>query len=162
MNRLRLVVTAAVAAVASWLVRSLARFEATDASMEPTIREGDYLVATRVRHKLPRFALVVIPHPGNPDMLLVKRAVAVDGDRVQIEGGRLGVNEQPVPQPWATGALAGAGTWDLESGEMFVLSDNRTTDTADSRTFGPVAVADGVWRVRFRYWPITRIGGFSG
>ncbi len=165
MGRLRLFTTALSATVVGFLARYIARFEAVDASMEPTIRTGDFLVATRLTgsgsRSVPPSTLVVFPHPTDGDMLLVKRVVAVAGDTVAIRGGRLSVNQTALAQPWAQGALAGKGDWKLGKGQMFVLSDNRTVDTADSRTFGPIDVRKGVWRVRFRYWPISRIGAIT-
>lgn len=160
MSRLRLLVAAFIAAVFGFLARFIARFEAVDESMEPAIRHGDYLIATRVVKTPKKARLVVFPHP-NDDMLLVKRIVATAGDRVAISGGRLSINQGALAQPWAKGALAGGGEWTISRGQAFVLSDNRTVHTADSRTFGPIDIRNGLWRVRFRYWPLSRIGAIA-
>lgn len=153
--RLRLVFTAAAAAVFGFLATYFRRFEAVDNSMHPSVADGDYVISTRVGKRLARSSIVVFPHG---DQFLVKRVVGVAGDTVRIEAGRVGVNDKVLAEPWVTGAAAGDGTWTVGPGELFVLSDNRTVATSDSREFGPIPVRDGVWRVRWRYWPMSRLG----
>ncbi len=131
------------------------RFEVADRSMEPALREGDYLLATM---RSPRTGdVVVFEHPTRPGFHLVKRVVAQTGDEVAIEGGRLLVNGSPRDPIGDLYHLEPSGRWELGDATCFVLSDNRSVTVADSRSFGPVATRR-LWVVVFRYWPPGRVG----
>lgn len=137
------------------------RFEITDASMNPALHDGDYVLATRLVSTPLRGDVVVFPHPRDRGFLMIKRVVGLPGERVSIQGGTLAVNERVLAEPWATGALNGAFSWHLGSRELIVLSDNRTVATEDSRELGPLPLGE-MWRVGFRYWPGGRIGAIGG
>ena len=98
------------------------RVEVAGSSMEPTLRPGDWLVATRAG-RVHRGCVVVLRHPER-DLALVKRAVSLPGDFVGERA--LGVDE------------------------YLVLGDNEAAST-DGRAFGPVGrnAIEGI--VRFRY-----------
>jgi nickel-type superoxide dismutase maturation protease len=55
-------------------------------SMEPTFRDGDWLLVRRLRRAARAGELVVAADPRDPGRLLVKRVRSVSGDRVTIEG----------------------------------------------------------------------------
>lgn len=103
------------------------RVEVAGSSMLPTLRQGDWLVATRAR-TVRRGDVVVLAHPsGRLD--LVKRVHGVPGDLV--DGHTLGPDQ------------------------YLVMGDHPDAST-DGRTFGPVVreAVEGV--VRLRYWPRPR------
>ena len=106
------------------------RVEVVGRSMEPTLRPGDWLVATR-GGRVRRGSVVVLSHPDRP-LDLVKRVSAIPGDAV--EGGR------------------------MQASQYLVVGDNVSRST-DGRTFGTVQrrAIEGV--VRFRYRPLPgRVG----
>lgn len=135
----------------------LRRFEVTEDSMAPTLDDGDFLIATRLDSAPMRGDVVVLPHPGSPDFLMVKRVIGVPGETVTVGNGQVVVNGHVLAEPWANGAVAGSHDWQLGPSEVAVLSDNRLASTADSREIGPVPLRD-LWRVELRYWPAKRIG----
>ncbi len=92
--------------------------------MEPTLKEGDWLIATRSGPRR-RGSVVVVADP-RTGRDLVKRIAAAPGD--PSDGGV------------------------LPSGRFLVAGDNAEGST-DSRTFGtvPGSAIEGV--VRFRYFP---------
>ena len=64
----------------------LFRVAVTGASMEPAVREGDWLLVHQLR-RVPRVGeLVVATDPREPERLLVKRVSAVIGDQLTIAG----------------------------------------------------------------------------
>ena len=66
----------------------LFRVAVTGPSMEPTVREGDWLLARQLR-RWPRVGeLVIAADPREPARLLVKRVEAVVGDAVSVVGDR--------------------------------------------------------------------------
>jgi nickel-type superoxide dismutase maturation protease len=54
--------------------------------MEPTFRDGDWLLVRRLRRAPRAGELVVATDPREPERLLVKRVRAVAGDRVTVQG----------------------------------------------------------------------------
>ncbi len=83
-------------------------------SMEKTLLVGDHLVVDRInlapparwmplmRYREPhRGDIVVFLKPGEPDMFLVKRLIAVPGDRFHISNGIVILNGVAQPQPHA-------------------------------------------------------------
>jgi nickel-type superoxide dismutase maturation protease len=104
------------------------RVEVAGGSMAPTLRDGDWLVATR-RGRVRRGSVVVIRHPGR-SLDLVKRVARVPGDT--------------------------AGERTLGPEEYLVIGDHPSAST-DGRAFGPVGqdAIEGV--VRFRYRPRPRL-----
>lgn len=100
------------------------RVEVAGSSMEPTLRQGDWLVATR-RGRVGRGSIVVLAHPERP-LDLVKRVTAVPGD--VVAGRPLGPNE------------------------YLVAGDNSGRST-DGRHFGTVPRQAIAGLVRVRYHP---------
>jgi DNA-3-methyladenine glycosylase II len=90
------------------------RFRVSEDSMLPTLADGEEFVATTSRGPVID-EVVALPHPGRTDFWLVKRLTAGPGD-----------------------AVPGHGV--LGDGEAWVLSDNFTIETSDSRSFGPVPI----------------------
>jgi nickel-type superoxide dismutase maturation protease len=54
--------------------------------MEPTFRDGDWLLVRRLRRPPRAGEVVVATDPREPDRLLVKRVRAVVGERVTVQG----------------------------------------------------------------------------
>ena len=125
------------ASTAVWVVARWRPFrvEVAGPSMEPALFAGDWAVATAAR-RIERGDVVVIGHPLNLGMEMVKRLTGVPGDRVLPDRA-------------------------LDPDEWFVSGDNADAST-DSRTFGPVSRADIVGRARLVYWPPGRIGVIRG
>lgn len=89
-------------------------FRIPSESMVPTLRVGDFLMVDKQSYEpegalswmLPpssihRGDLVVFHYPVDPSMHLVKRVVAVPGDRVRLKHGCVWINEQPLDEPYA-------------------------------------------------------------
>lgn len=155
-------------------------------SMKPNLLQGDYVMANKrvLRQRPPRPGEVVVLHdPENPNQLLVKRVVAVSGDRVAVQGGRLRLKDGEVAYRPAAGdglyEKLGAVGYRIEaSGDdgapreivvpadhIYVLGDNRS-NSRDSRHFGPVRREALVGAVYYVYMPAdfswARWGVFAG
>jgi signal peptidase I len=89
-------------------------FRIPSESMVPTLRVGDFLMVDKQSFEpeghlawmLPssgvhRGDLVVFHFPVDPSMHLVKRVVAVPGDRIRLRGGRVWINDAPLNEPYA-------------------------------------------------------------
>lgn len=147
-------------------------FYIPSASMEPTLRVNDRLVAALERVIVPsRNDIVIFQSPENPSALLVSRVVALAGDVIEIRDKQLIVNDTPVLEPWVVHLDPRvAGTDDhvstlrqrdqlppttVPAGHLFVMSDNRDL-SYDSRFFGPVPTELVRGRPLYLYWSPDR------
>lgn len=131
------------------------RFEIADASMLPGLHPGDYIVARLLSATPRRGELVVFTHPHRPGFFLVKRVIGLPGESVVITPGAVAIDGRTRSEAWAFGPLDIEGSWQIGPGQVFVLSDNRSLATDDSRNLGPVG--GPLWRAVFRYWPLGRL-----
>lgn len=139
-------------------------------SMAPTLAVGDRLVIEKVSYQLrtPRRGEIVVFRPPTPAVRLnagvdptipwIKRVVALPGDRVAIDHGRLYVNGKPLSEPY----LEESPRYSMREktvpeGNLFVLGDNRN-HSIDSSTWGPLPLRNVLGRASFRFWPPERFG----
>ena len=108
----------------------------TGQSMEPTLTEGQIVFFLRFPMDYQRGDVVMAQMPSGE--YYVKRIAALPGDVVELEGGTLFINGEPLPhdqgqiQP-EEGIVA--YPYRVEEGKYFVLGDNSAHST-DSRSFG--------------------------
>lgn len=125
-------------------------------SMAPTLDEGDRVLVEKVSLRFVgpwRGELVVFPDPLTAG-LSVKRVVAVAGDEVALEDGRLRVNGDFITEDYVDPATVDAvyfGPEWVPAGTVFVMGDNRR-DSIDSRSYGAIRRADLTGRVVVHSW----------
>lgn len=122
-------------------------FRISAASEAPTLQAGDCVVtASRYyqEHPLQRGELVVFHRPRDSrgpkesaEWSYVKRVVAVGGDKVEVRGPKLFLNDQAVEEPfaiWTEGGIKEGefGPVVVPAGHVFLLGDNRD-HSMDSR-----------------------------
>jgi len=134
------------------------RFEIVESSMEPTLRAGDYVVATRRRPGIRRGEIVVFEARGRAGFDVIKRVIALPGETVEIANGQVHVDGAVLAEPWADGPTYPEGRWEVGRDHIFVLGDRRSASSMDGRSIGPLAFGAVPWRVGWRYWPLDRIG----
>lgn len=141
-------------------------------SMEPTLKPGDWLLVDKLRYLgggPVRGDIVVFNAPLEPGEEYVKRVVAVPGDTVQLEGGRLRLNGVLVREPYlmAEGFDGPSTTGDenpfaepvlLPEGMYLVLGDNRS-NSKDSRTWGLLAGEEILGRAELVYFSYAQGAG---
>jgi len=148
---------------------------ATSASMEPTLETGEYILADasyyQVRQPM-RGELAVYRHPRNPDAPpLIRRIIAVEGDRVAVKGGRAVVNGIGIEEPYLEPLPSGVILPDMQetrvpAGNVFVLGDNRLSsmDSRNTAEHGPVPLGNLIGRATdvaiSRHW--LRMGRWIG
>jgi signal peptidase I len=148
------VVRAAGVLLVALLVASLVLLEpftVRSSSMSPTLGPGDQVLAEKLTPHL--WSLhrgdVVVFKPPQTGELMVKRVVALAGDRVGLADGRLVVNGHRVREPYVDlPSVDGVyfGPYAVPAGSIFVMGDDRA-ESVDSRTFGPVRESRVVGRV---------------
>lgn len=136
-----------------------------DISMQPSFVEGDNLLVEKLGFRfgdLHRGDIVIVKIP-NEDKKLIKRLVAVEGDRVQVKDGKLYVNGKqfltglPVEPVTPEGDKPEYTDLTLEKGQAYVLGDNRPY-SQDCTEFGPIQKDWIVGRAVFRFYPFDKFG----
>jgi len=132
-------------------------------SMVPTLEVGDRIFVNRFVYRFtePERGDIVVFDSLETDDELVKRVVAVPGDRVRVRNGVLRVNGDFLEEPYAVPVVfpdgSEFGPTRLSEGEVFVMGDNRG-NSRDSRFFGPVPLENIEGEAFFMFWPPSRIG----
>ena len=97
-------------------------------SMQPTVEQGDLMLINKVMYRFrdPRRGDVVAVRIAGESVVLVKRIVALPGERVGFHDGVLRIDGQPVEEPY----VKYRSDWELRdaalaAGEYFVVGDNR-------------------------------------
>jgi len=97
-------------------------------SMEPTLRDGSFhfIFAPAYAFSPPKAGDIVGIKLAGRKVLLLKRVVALEGDRVAFQNGSLIVNGSERPEPY----LKGEYDWnyperEVGQGSIFVVGDNR-------------------------------------
>jgi signal peptidase I len=143
-------------------------------SMLPTLQLQDRVRVEKLSPRFghgPRTGSIVVFHPPaalqqtgyDPGAALIKRVVAVAGDRVEVKEGRLWRNGIPAEPDWAREPMDYAlEPLVVPAGQVLVLGDNRNA-SLDSHLWGPLPDSDLIGTAIWRYWPPARFGpvGFS-
>ena len=162
--RKRGIVTGVVGAsvvTAAALRGMLRRFEIKESSMAPALESGDWIVARRRVGDIDRGDIVVFDDPADTGMSLIKRVVALGGETVSIESGRVVINGALLADRWASGITPTEGSWFVPHGHVWVLGDNRSESRSDGRTIGPIPITAVGWQAIARYWPTSRAGSLA-
>jgi signal peptidase I len=127
-----------------------------ESSMLPTLHDGDVLVIDRFTYHFrdPEVGEIVVAHISTTGADVIKRVVAVGGDTIGLDDGRLVRNGAVVDQSYAKLDQMGGYYWGpitVPDGQVFLMGDNRLEST-DSRHFGPVPVDDVDGRYVARVW----------
>ena len=132
-------------------------------SMLPGLTDQERIFINKfVYHLEPieRGDIVVFLYPLDPSKSYIKRVIAVGGDRVAIDDGRVYVNGQRLREPYVPADFRDGRSMDeitVPKGSYFVLGDHRSS-SSDSRDFGPVAQKYIYGKAVFVYWPMDKLG----
>ncbi len=158
-----LIIVAAALALALLIQQFLVKpFVIPSDSMVPTLVRGDRVLVNRLTYRFgepQRGDVVVFESPLSTDDY-IKRVVAVGGDTVAVQGGRLYVNGVPQEELYLNDELM-AGDFPqvtVPRDEYFVMGDNRN-NSGDSRVFGPIAKGRILGKAFAIYWPPGRLRG---
>ena len=130
-------------------------------SMEPNLHTEQRLVVEKLSYRFhgPRRGdIVVLRLPEHSAELLIKRVIALPGEKVEIHDGQVYIDDKPLLEPYLKQATLGNYPARVVPPlHVFVLGDNRNASN-DSRVFGPVPRENIIGRAWFSYWPLDRIG----
>src|SRR5579859_3780431 len=132
-------------------------------SMLPRLVDQDRLFINKfVYHfaEIGRGDVVVFRYPRNLQVSYIKRVVAVPGDRLRIDRGKVYVNGRLLDEPYVPEEYRDVRSYEaivVPEDEYFVLGDHRSI-AADSRDFGPVKRDLIYGKATFIYWPTQDVG----
>jgi signal peptidase I len=156
-----LLVSAAASVLIITFLYQPVRVEGT--SMLPRLEDRDRLFINKFVYRIAsieRGDVVVFHYPRDPEKSYIKRVIALPGDRLRIDHGRVWLNGQPQSESYVplmdedTRSLAEIVVPD---DNYFVMGDHRSI-SSDSREFGPVERSLIYGKAVFVYWP-TRDAG---
>ncbi|SHH28298.1 signal peptidase I [Tepidibacter thalassicus] len=136
-------------------------------SMYPTLEENDYLIINKIPytiHEPARGDIVVfkshLTQENGKEKDLVKRVIAVPGDKIKIINGKVYVNGKELKETYINGNYTdGYIDTTVPEGYIFAMGDNRpnSLDSRDPRV-GMVSEDDIIGRAFLRLYPFNKIG----
>lgn len=143
------------------------------ASMSDTLSVGDRLVGEKLTYRAssPKSGdIVTFVDPDQPDLTLIKRVVATEGQVVDLKDGKVFVDGVALDEPYTDGRPSEAlpthspslpsdisYPYTVPAGHVWVMGDNRT-NSQDSRYFGAIPVSSVTSRAVFVFWPLDHAG----
>jgi signal peptidase I len=156
-----LVVSVAVSAFIIVFLYQPVRVEGT--SMLPRLRDQDRLFINKMAYKvgeIHRGDVVVFLYPHDHSKSYIKRVIALPGDDLRIDRGRVFVNGRRVVESYVPPRFEderSQAEMVVPEREYFVMGDHRSI-SSDSRDFGPVDRDLIYGKAAFVYWPMDEAG----
>ncbi len=139
--------------------------------MEPNFHDDEYLIIDKLTPRFQKYhrgEVVVIRFPRLNAPYLIKRVIALPGERIVISEGKIRIFNNDYPQ----GMVLNEDEYTprptpnqyidqiLSDDEYYILGDNRP-NSIGSQSFGPIKIEQIVGRVVFRGLPLNKIKVFS-
>lgn len=139
-------------------------FYVEGASMEPNFYDKEYLIIDEISYRFQdpqRGEVVVFRNPDNTKQYYIKRVIAVPGETIEIDNGKVFINDKELIEDYIDNfSHQSFARYTLAEDEYFVLGDNRQV-SRDSRVFHALKKDLIIGRVWFRGWPLSRISTFN-
>jgi len=130
--------------------------------MEPAIKKGDRIFTVKykeARIEPQRFDVVVFTVPNKP-LSYIKRIIGLPGETLEIKDGKVLINGKELT---STLYYYNAGDFGKEGQKIqipanyyYVMGDN-SSNSSDSRYYGPISRDNIISKAIRLYWPIHRI-----
>jgi len=146
-------------------------------SMEPTYRNGEYLIVNEISYRLgakpQRGDVIVFKYPKDPKENYIKRIIGLPGEKIEIKDNKLylyknssssqGTELKEDYLPYIDKVEGSTDKeWTIGEGEYFVLGDNRMPGgSSDSRMWGLLPRKNIIGKVWFVFWPPSEIKTIS-
>lgn len=152
------------------------------ASMEPNFEDGEYLIINELGYKktdiglgekkffsvepfkeIKRGEVIVFRYPKDPKQYFIKRVVALPGEKIKVDGGKVYIFNKENPEGFILNEdtylseIKTPGEFSQEVGddEYFVMGDNRF-HSHDSRSWGTLDKKFVIGKVLIRAWPLNK------
>jgi len=149
---------------------SLQNYQVVGDSMVPTYTQDDRMVLMKFSYirkfnsdefikpfNPKRGDIIVFKYPLNPERRFIKRIIAVAGDEIAINEGKVFLNGKKVKELYLERDkykdLSDFEPITIKYGHVFVLGDNRWVSN-DSRNWGELSNEFIIGEPWFKYWPL--------
>jgi signal peptidase I len=156
-----LLISAAASVLIITFLYQPVRVEGT--SMLPRLEDRDRLFINKfVYHMsaIERGDVVVFRYPRDQEKSYIKRVIALPGDTLRIDRGRVYVNGKLLHEPYVPSEYRDTRSLDetvIPADSYFMMGDHRSI-SSDSRDFGPVEHSLIYGKAVFVYWPARDVG----
>lgn len=140
----------------------LAHFVVDGTSMANTLHNGDRVFVNKLSYRIgepSRGDVVVLHQFGESGRDLIKRVIALEGERIEVRSCQVFIDGRPLEEPYLDSELVEPGHCGRDvpgvtvpDEHVFVMGDNRD-GSQDSRNIGPVHEDDLVGRAFVVFWP---------
>ena len=138
-------------------------YEIKGRSMVPTFDDGQRVVVLKLFSDIQRGDIVIFSSQDDPGKDLIKRVIALPGERIQIRKGIVRINGKVLKEGYLEDKDYGLYDAEIDEevglGQLYVLGDNRD-DSHDSRRFGSVSGESLKGKVVVRWWPFHEVKTF--
>ncbi len=139
---------------------TLQSFVVVERCMEPGLQEGERLLVNKVVYNFhdPERGDVIILHPPfDPELVYIKRIIALPNDTVEVKEGAVYVNGTKLDEPYAESPTYTFPLTEVPENEYFVLGDNRN-HANDSHKGWTVPRENIVGKAWLTFWPAKEWG----
>ena len=156
-----LAVSVAISAFIIVFLYQPVRVEGT--SMLPVLEDQDRLFINKIAYRVGEIHqgdVVVFEYPRDHQKSYIKRIIALPGDRIRIDHGRVFVNGTALKEPYVPARFSDDRSQPetvLPPNDYWVMGDHRSI-SSDSRDFGPVDRDLIYGKAVFVYWPMQQLG----
>ena len=132
-------------------------------SMLPRLEDQDRLFINKFAYRfesIHRGDVVVFLYPGDHSKSYIKRVIALPGDNLRIDHGKVWVNGIALNEPYVPFRYRDDRSLSdiiIPQGDFWVMGDHRSI-SSDSRDFGPVPRPLIYGKAAFVYWPMDQAG----
>ncbi len=132
-------------------------------SMMPLLDDQERIFVNKFVYRIEaveRGDIVVFHYPRDPSTSYIKRVIAVAGDRIRIDDGKVFLNGKRLIEDYVPPEFADDSSYPeitVPRGYYFVLGDHRNM-SRDSRIIGPVEEHYIYGKAVFGYWPVDKLG----
>lgn len=137
-----------------------------DEAMQSSFLAGDFILASKIAYKFDapgQGDIVIFDHPYKPNLRMVRRVIATEGQSVEVVGKTVYIDGEPFREPGTVqhsdyrilppdfSSRDYCPSQLIPPGQLFVLGDNRD-ESEDSRDFGPITLDSVYGKSLFVYF----------
>jgi signal peptidase I len=134
-------------------------------SMMPSLQNDERIFINKFVYRfgisdIGRGDTVVFLYPGDTSKSYIKRIIGIPGDTVEIDSGKVIVNNKPISEPYVAEYYRDQMEMPIKTvppDQYFVLGDHRSSSN-DSRSWGWVPRQNIYGKAVFVYWPLEDLG----